>query len=186
MREKREAQWNLPDVNAEGDAGSAAAGADPGDPHVLFSVAGRSLAVLASACKGVLRESRVTRIPGAPPWVMGVVAFRGEVVCLTDPARFLGLGREPGSSVPGYVLMLAHGDGKVGLWVERVADVVPMPAPRSPDAAVPWQGCPEGLLRGCVSGRAEPVFVLDAVRYVESTGPGCRAGPRPRVGGRAA
>lgn len=183
MSEKREAERGLPDGHAGGDVASTPAVVDPGAPHVLFSVAGRNLAVPASSCKGVFRESRFTRVPGVPPWVLGVVAFRGEVVFLTDPARLLRLGRDPAPSAPEYVLMLARGDEKVGLWVDRVVDVVPMTAPRPPDEATPWEGCPEGLLRGQVSPGAEPVFFLDAPRYVESTGPGGRGGPRPRLGG---
>ncbi len=182
MSEKRGAQRGLADAHPGGDVPAPPGVVDPGVPHVLFSVAGRNLAVPASACKGVLRESRFTRVPGVPPWVLGVVAFRGEVVSLTDPARLLRLGRDPASSAPGYVLMLARGDEKVGLWVDRVVDVVPMTAPRPPDAAMPWEGCPEGLLRGQVSPGAETVFFLDAPRYVESTGPGGRAGRRPRLG----
>lgn len=182
MSGKREAERGPSDVQEGGGVASTAA-VDPGAPHVLFSVAGRNLAVPASACKGVLKESHFTRVPGVPPWVLGVVAFRGEVVSLTDPARFLRLGRAPASPAPGYVLMLARGDEKVGLRVDRVVDVVPMTAPQAPDAAMPWEGCPEGLLRGKASHGAEAVFFLDALRYVDSTGPGGRGGPRPPMGG---
>jgi chemotaxis signal transduction protein len=79
--------------------------------------------------------------------------------------------------------MLARGDEKVGLRVDRVLDVVPMTAPQIPDAAMSWEGCPAGLLRGKASRGAEAVFFLDALRYVESTGPGGLGGPRPWMGG---
>ncbi len=183
MSGTREAERGPSDVQEGVDAVSTPAAVDPGSPHVLFSVAGRNLAVPASACKGVLKESHFTRVPGVPPWVLGVVAFRGEVVSLTDPARFLRLGGVSASPVPGYVLMLARGEEKVGLRVDRVVDVLPMSAPRAPDAVVSWEGCPEGLLMGEASRGAEAVFFLDAFRYVESTGAGGRGGARPWAGG---
>lgn len=173
-------------VGAEGGRPFAAGGTGAaGLPHVLFGLSGRSFAVEAPLCKGVLRTPALSRLPGAPPWVLGVVAFRGEVVSLTDPACFLRLGRDP-AAAPAYVLMLTCGDARVGLGVDRVVDVVSIPVPRALDAEPPWPGCPEGLLKGQVPGGSDPVFILDAVRYAESTGPGAPWRGREGAGGRPA
>ena len=43
-----------------------------------------------------------------------------------------------------------------------------------------------GLLKGQVPGGSEPVFILDAVRYAESTGPGAPWRGREGAGGRPA
>jgi len=140
--------------------------------QVLFRVAERRFAVEAVLCKGVVRRPRGVRLPGVPPWVLGVVGVRGEVVSLTDPAVYLGV---PGARPPGvgYVLLLAAEGVKAGLWVDRVADVVEIPEAEVLPVESPWPGCPPGLLRGQWSSGEPPALLLDGRRYVAGTAVRC-------------
>lgn len=139
-----------------------------GAPHVLFRLAERRIAVDAALCKGVVRRPRGVRLPGLPPWVLGVVGIRGEVVSLTDPALYLGV---PGTRPPGdgYVLILAAGDLKAGLWVDRIADVIEVSESEVMPVESPWPGCPTGLFRGQWASPEVPALVLDGKGYLAGT-----------------
>ncbi|GAB4265575.1 MAG: hypothetical protein Kow0092_17970 [Deferrisomatales bacterium] len=144
-----------------------------GEQYVVFLLAGRRFAVEAAASKGVVRAPKITRLPGVPDHILGVAGIRGEVVSVTDPARVLGV---PGERSPGggYLLVLASGELKSALRVDRVATVEEIAG----EALVPlesaWPGAPEGVLRGQAPGEAGPVFVLDAGAYLQASGPGRR------------
>ncbi len=148
----------------------------PGPARVLFWLCGRRLALEATLCKGVVRRPRAARLPGLPPWLLGVAGIRGEVVSLTDPAAYLGMrgARPPGA---GFVLLLAAGPLKAGLWVDRVADVVAVPEPEVLPVESPWPGCPPGAFEGHWPAGDPPVLLLDGRRYLEQTAVG-EAGPR--------
>jgi purine-binding chemotaxis protein CheW len=161
-------QW-LADVRAEywERAGQATEGEDtPGQPHVVFHLTGKRYAVDASLCKGVVRRSRIARLPGVPSYVLGVAGIRGEVVSATDPAVLLGVTDER-TETEGYFLILACGQIKTALWVDRVADVVLV----GEDDVLPVEGlapgAPEGLLTGQWPEGTAPVLILDGRRYLE-------------------
>lgn len=146
----------------------AAAGA-----WVLFRLCGRRMAMEAPLCRAVVRRPRAARLPGLPPWILGVAGIRGEVVSLTDPAPYLGLhgGRPAGD---GFVLVVAHGGLKAGLWVDGVADVAPIPPGEVVPVEGPWPGCPPGAFLGHWPGPdpQQPVLLLDGRRYLAETAPG--------------
>ena len=68
----------------------------------------------------VLRPDSVTRVPGAPAAVWGIVNVRGAVVTVTDLGAMLGSTR---AIVPGPVVVLARGTRYIGLAVDAVHDV---------------------------------------------------------------
>lgn len=140
--------------------------AAPGAPHVLFRLGGETLAVEASLCKAVVRRSRVARLPGLPPHVLGVAGIRGEVVSATDPMLLLGVPGER-SQGRGYFLLLASGEMKTALWVDWVDDVVPLDEARWLRGESPWPGAPEGLVSGQWQGRNPPAVVVDGHRLLE-------------------
>lgn len=143
------------------------------DAWVLFRLCGRRMALEASLCRAVVRRPRAARLPGLPPWILGVAGIRGEVVSLTDPAEYLGLrsGRPAGD---GFVLVVADGGVKAGLWVDGVADVAPIPPGAVVPVEAPWPGCPPGAFLGHWSGPdpEQPVLLLDGRRYLAETAAG--------------
>jgi purine-binding chemotaxis protein CheW len=70
-------------------------------------------------------RARLTRLPGAPPAVVGLLNVRGKIVTVVDAGALLHGGRaggaEPGAGA--MVLIVDCGARGVGLAVERVADV---------------------------------------------------------------
>jgi len=172
-------RW-LEEVRAEYWDGLEAPHEEPeaGRLHLVFDVADRRFAVEASGCRGVVRRPRATRLPGVPPHVVGIVGVRGEVLSVVDLKGFLALpgNRSPG---PGYLVILEAEGVRASFWVDRIADVVPLPSAEVHPVEEAWPGAPEGVVKG-EWGNAPPVFVLDVAGLV--LGSAVREPPDP--GGR--
>ena len=116
----------------------------------------------------------VTRVPGLPAWVAGVVNWRGRVLPALDLRALLG--SDPTShTTSARLVVLVSDDVTVGLLVDRVdgmtvlgEDVAPFPA------ALPDAGA--GLVRGQVPRPEGPVAVLDVDAVLRLR----EALPRPR------
>lgn len=146
-----------------------------GEPHVVFALGDRHFAVDATFCKGVVRRPRVTRLPGVPPHVLGVVGLRGEVVSATDPARLLALPGERAEGT-GYFLVLGAQGVKTALWVDRVSDVALLDGGAALPVDAPWPGIPAGVVSGQWPGQDPPLLRLDPQRYLDVSSVG-HAGP---------
>src|SRR5882672_4515395 len=95
---------------------------------LLFRCGGQVLAVEAGAVREILGASEPTRIPGAPPAVLGLVNVRGTLVPVVDAARAVGL---PGESRRGTLIIVERHGRPVALAVDEVLDLVSV-------AASPW------------------------------------------------
>ncbi|WP_044560504.1 chemotaxis protein CheW [Azospirillum sp. B4] len=100
---------------------SAPDAADEGRQQVLtFRVGAARLAAPASDVTEVLRRLRVTRVPHAPPGLMGVASVRGAVVPVVSLARVLGGGDAGGgASATSRILLLRAGE-PVAVEVDEV------------------------------------------------------------------
>ena len=98
---------------------------------------------------------RVTRLPGAPPFVRGLINVRGTIVTVID----LGVRLDP-SCAPiddGSVLLTRYHDRTVGLAVDEVLDVRGVVVEEPP--AQPANG--GGVVRGLSTVDARAVVILD-------------------------
>lgn len=68
----------------------------------------------------VVRADQVTRVPGAPPMLRGIINVRGAVVTVLELSVLLGAERAVTSS---SVVLLEHGPRLIGLAVDAVRDV---------------------------------------------------------------
>ncbi|HVO30162.1 MAG TPA: chemotaxis protein CheW [bacterium] len=90
----------------------------------------------------VTRPSAITPVPFSPPWVLGVMLLRGNIVPIFHVGRMLGLGVDEVGVEPGERVLIvprkggraspgeAAGEGKdsvVGLLVDEVLEVVAVP-----------------------------------------------------------
>lgn len=108
---------------ADAAASAAASDFDSGadDRSLVFRVSGRAYACEVSAVREVVPLDRVTRLPGAPVTVLGLINVRGTIVTVVNAAAVL----HPGDAARPLrmVLITDVGERGVGLAVERVADV---------------------------------------------------------------
>jgi len=112
-----------------------------------------------SSIQEIIPFHRVTRLPGAPAFVRGLINVRGTIVTVID----LGVRLDP-SLAPiedGSVLLARYRDRTVGLAVAEVLDVRAVVVEDPPDQ--PANGVVRGL--STVDARAVVILDLDAMLH---------------------
>jgi purine-binding chemotaxis protein CheW len=113
---------------------------------VFFTAAAQTLAILAADAVQVLRMAAPTPVPGAPPFVRGLLNVHGAVLLVLDAGARLGAPAAP--LRPGAHLLVASAGGRrLALAVDRVLGVREVD-----DAAVevPPATAPQGLVAAAV------------------------------------
>jgi purine-binding chemotaxis protein CheW len=91
---------------------------------LVFRVGAVQCAVEASEVREIIAVEPPTRIPGAPPAVLGVMNIRGRIVTLVDVCQRLTL---PSRDAAGSLVLLDVGSRTVGLMVDEVLDLISVP-----------------------------------------------------------
>jgi purine-binding chemotaxis protein CheW len=127
------------------DLGVAAEGAEI-IPVLRFGMRGLSYAVRGADVSEVMRSPKLTPLPGAPPYVMGIVLHRRQVVGVLDLNVWLGMAtpHEAGLSASSRLILVEHGTFLVALYAEQVATVEHWAADRT--HSIP-AGLPERIRR---------------------------------------
>ena len=108
-------------------AGATAAGADAGASdalahrELLFGVGGRMYGCEIAVVREIVPFRRCTRLPGAPPYVCGLINLRGTIVTVLDLGLRLG-----GAAVDrneGSIVLVEQGARVVGFGVDEMRDV---------------------------------------------------------------
>ena len=118
----------------EADEGAADVDADPID-GVILRFAGARYAVDMASVAEVVPVPRLTRVPGSPTWLSGVVNWRGRVLPVADLRPLVGANLSP-LPTSARLVVLAEDDVEVGLVADMVpgllncdaADLEPVPA----------------------------------------------------------
>src|SRR5436853_6971505 len=115
---------------------------------------GTRYALPLSAVRRVTEMTFVSRVPRAPPALLGVMSQQGRVAALIDLGPLVGLRARP-SRPEGRVVMLQRARGDVGLYVSEVAgiDEVPTEAREMSE--------PMGAARMQVDSADGPVQLID-------------------------
>jgi purine-binding chemotaxis protein CheW len=93
---------------------------------VVFLVGDLTCAAPVGAVREIVSAEPATRIPGAADSVQGLVNVRGLLLTVIDGRRLLE--REGPGSGRGSVMVMEAGGGRVGLLVDRVLDLIELPA----------------------------------------------------------
>lgn len=105
-------------VEPPGTADAEQPAATPGDrPSVELMIAGHPHRLVLDDALGVSAADQVTRLPGAPPGVAGLLAVRGRLVVVFDLAVLLDIGR---AAPDAHVLLAAVGAHTVGVLVDEI------------------------------------------------------------------
>lgn len=90
-------------------------------PTLLFRVGGRLYGCDIREAQEIIPLRPMTRLPGAPPFVRGLINMRGTIVTVLDlRAR---LDPSAGLTTDGSILLVRQRERIVGVVVEEVADV---------------------------------------------------------------
>ena len=88
---------------------------------LLFRVAERVYGCDIDAVREIIPYRRATRLPGAPPWVQGLINVRGTIVTVLDLGQRLDAMRAPVRD--GSIILATQGARVVGVAVDEVMDV---------------------------------------------------------------
>ncbi len=90
---------------------------------LLFKVGEERGALLLGSIEKVVMICTVTQIPEAPPWILGLLTFRGDLIPVVDlNTRISGERRDV--QLSDLIVICRHDERRVGLVVQEVLDVV--------------------------------------------------------------
>ncbi len=155
------------------DAGADAGGWPPPAPeepalerYIVFSLGRARYAVPIGAVIEVGSVPPVTPVPHLPPWVLGVINLRGEILSVVDLALFLGAAAEGPAMGRLLVVRGAGPEPYTGLVVDQVAGLASFAASRVVRAAALLDDPASIYLTGVVEQGGEVVAVLDVARLL--------------------
>ena len=90
---------------------------------LLFRVAGDVYGCDIDTVREIIPYRRATRLPGAPPYVQGLINLRGTIVTVLDLGARLDPTRPPMRDGGGSIILAEHGARVVGVAVDEVMDV---------------------------------------------------------------
>lgn len=121
---------------------------------LVFQAGGGFYALSMESVREVERLGRVTPVPGAPPFVRGLVNLRGEILPLIDLAALIG--KKPARSAQRLIVARAGpSDPLVALLVEELNGLAPLEESQVKPPPQP------GLLRGSLEHRGREVLWLE-------------------------
>jgi purine-binding chemotaxis protein CheW len=129
---------------------------EPAARLLLFGVNDRVCACEIGEVREIIPFRRITRLPGAPAAVLGLINLRGSVLTVLDLG--VRLGGAPVDRTLGSIVLVQTGERTVGLAVSDVRDVQPVAAEALEEAR-------EGADRSVVRGLAH----VSTTEYVGST-----------------
>lgn len=96
---------------------------DPTLQWVTFRLEGETYGINVMQVQEVLRYTEIAPVPGAPPYVLGIINLRGNVVTVIDTRHRFGL---QGADVTDQtrIVIIESDNHVVGILVDAVAEVV--------------------------------------------------------------
>ncbi len=98
---------------------------------LVFFLGAEGFAVDLAHVRKVLRPSRIARVSGAAPEVLGLMNCQGEVLCVLDLRRILSSGKKtvpPAPTEEKFIVVIRHGGKEAGFLVDTVRDATEVPA----------------------------------------------------------
>ncbi len=122
---------------------------------LLFRVAGKVYGCDIDAVREIIPYRRATRLPGAPPFVQGLINLRGTIVTVLDLGTRLDPTRDPVRD--GSIILATHGTRVVGVAVDEVMDVQGI----TEEHVEAHGGARDALIRGLGHLENDVVVLLD-------------------------
>jgi purine-binding chemotaxis protein CheW len=138
--------------------------AQPGETIDLleFLLAWETYAIEGQYLREVLPLRALTPVPGAPPFIAGIINVRGQVISVVDVRTFFEL---PGQGISDLnrVIVLRKDDIEFGILADAVVGIRAVPLEELQPSLPTLTGIREEYLKGIARG---PVIVLDAARLI--------------------
>jgi len=138
-------------------------------PHVptrrllVFEVGGSAFGCEMESFREIITPQPMTRLPGAPPSVCGLINLRGTIVTVVDGGSVLG--RSAYVREQGLILLVDYVERWIGIGVDDVRDILDVPIDQF-SAAEAGEASQPGIT-GAVEIEGQRVLVLDIKAVVE-------------------
>jgi chemotaxis signal transduction protein len=140
------------------------------EPHVptrrllVFNIGGSSFACDMDSFREIVPMQHITRLPGAPNTVRGLINLRGTIVTVIDGGT--SLGKQAHAGAEGLILLVDYFDRWIGVGVDDVRDIQDVPIDQfgaGDQAEIPLPG----TVTGAVEIEGQRVLVLDIKTVVQ-------------------
>jgi purine-binding chemotaxis protein CheW len=134
--------------------------------YLTFFLLGEEYGVAILKVSEIIGPQPITRVPGVPDFVRGVINLRGKVIAVTDLRRKFGMARD--GAQDGCIVVVAMQGVVTGLVVDHVGDVVTIDEPDIEDAPSFGAGIHTEFLLGIgkAGGRVRLLLDIDRVLSV--------------------
>ena len=108
-------------------SGESENGLEPEMRHLIIFMLGKEkYAIDMKHLKKVMWAKNITRVPGLPPHILGIINIRGEIISVVDMKMLLGLPYETAEK-PSILITSAQGI-ETGLLVDSVDAIIDLPS----------------------------------------------------------
>jgi purine-binding chemotaxis protein CheW len=128
---------------------------------LVFQVGDTAFAAEMNTVREIVPAQTITRLPGAPSTVSGLINLRGTIVTVLDAG--ICLGESPWRRDGGLVLLATYGERVIGMGIDDVRDI--HDATEEQFSAAP-AGAENGPVCGVVEIEGERVLLLDVETMV--------------------
>lgn len=134
--------------------------------YLTFFLGNEEYGVAILTVSEIIGPQAVTRVPGVPEFVRGVINLRGKVIPISDLRRKFSMARD--GARDGCIVVVAVGGVVTGIVVDRVGDVVAITEPDIEDAPSVGAGIHTEFLLGIskAGGRVRMLLDIDRVLSV--------------------
>ena len=140
---------------------------------LMLGLAGEVFAVDARQVREILDPAPVTRLPGAKPYVAGVMNVRGKVIPLADLRLRFGMPPAPITADLRFVVIEIELDGEpttIGIVADKVYEVTDLDAStlqKTPPVGMHWR--PE-FVAGIAKWKDEFIVLPDMAKILNAEG----------------
>jgi purine-binding chemotaxis protein CheW len=137
---------------------------DYAEELISFTIGGELYGVDIADAREIIRMRPITSVPRVPPFVLGVVTVRGQIVPVLDLRYRLGLG--PSEIRPEHRILQCEHDGeRYGLLVDSVRSVVRLTSEQV--EVSPNRGTDSDFVRALGRLDTELIALLDVAEVVK-------------------
>ena len=133
---------------------------------LLVQLAGQRIAVPALGVDSVIELDKITPVPGAPAYIMGITSLRSRALTVIDCAKVLAANEYDGDDVKQAVVFNFEGHDYALLVeeVEEVAEALTDPAPVPGGAGEIWSKISDGLIETNIG----PAMLIDTDTFINN------------------
>lgn len=130
-----------------------------------FFLRGLYFGIDVTQVREVIRSQPLTRVPTAPPVVLGLINLRGQIVTALDLRRRLALDGDEAAPQPIHIIVESE-DGIVSLRVDEIGDVIEVDDALFEPPPPTLHGIGRELIRGAYKLPERLLLILDVERTV--------------------